>query len=160
MNFDHVQLILRRTKYSSTATLGRLYIVGMVPHWYTLEDTNRDWDKDGVLDEKKVYGQTCIPFGQYIIKMQQSPHFNKLMPYLQDVPGFTSVMIHPGNTVEDTKGCILLGIDYDDSESDYTVSSSQKAFAQLYAILKVANYITIDIQDGTNEDTLESKTVS
>ena len=31
------------------------------------------------------------------------------MPYLNDAPHFTGIMIHSGNLVQNTKGCILVG---------------------------------------------------
>ncbi len=31
------------------------------------------------------------------------------VPWLTDVPGFWGIFIHEGNTVDDTRGCILLG---------------------------------------------------
>ena len=38
-----------------------------------------------------------------------SSKFKRAMPYLENVPQFTGIMIHPGNTVKDTLGCILVG---------------------------------------------------
>jgi len=73
-----------------------------------LKDLNNDGDFNDE-DEGKIYGQTAIPKGKYELKMQYSPSFDRVMPYLQDVPGFSYVMIHPGNSVTDTKGCILVG---------------------------------------------------
>jgi len=73
-----------------------------------LVDLNGDGDFNDP-DEGKVYGQTAIPAGKYELKMMHSPTFKRIMPYLCDVPGFSSVMIHPGNSVADTKGCILVG---------------------------------------------------
>lgn len=95
-------------------TAGRLYFDDL--RCDTLEPTVReliDLDGDGKYDspgEGKVYGQTAIPAGRYRIRMLMSPRFHREMPYLMDVPGFTGIMIHPGNKVEDTKGCVLVGV--------------------------------------------------
>jgi len=73
-----------------------------------LVDLNDDGDFNDS-DEGKIYGETAIPAGTYQIKMQHSPKFGKDMPYLQDVPGFTGIMIHAGNEVSHTAGCLLVG---------------------------------------------------
>ena len=95
-------------------TTGRIY-EGVQFLCSSLEDPVReliDLNDDGDFNdagEGKIYGQTAIPAGEYELKMKYSPTFKRPMPYLQKVKGFTSVMIHPGNTTFDTRGCILIG---------------------------------------------------
>lgn len=78
---------------------------------YTLEDEHRD---------KKVKHDTRIPAGTYAIKLRTWGGFNSKysrrfadfhigMLELVDVPGFTDILIHGGNTDEDTSGCLLVG---------------------------------------------------
>lgn len=45
----------------------------------TMEDKNRDLNMNGRFDngERKVYGETCIPFGKYEIGLDFSPKFGK-----------------------------------------------------------------------------------
>ncbi len=108
-----MNLYLYRIAKKVTYTIGRLYFADCKCD--TLEDPVRellDLNGDGDFNDEgegKVYGQTAIPAGKYQVKMEMSENFNRLMPYLQDVPGFKYVMIHPGNSAEDTKGCILVG---------------------------------------------------
>ena len=59
--------------------------------------------------EKKVYGETCIPYGTYKVVINKSPKFKRLMPRLLDVPHFDGILIHSGNTEKDSAGCIILG---------------------------------------------------
>ena len=75
----------------------------------TLEDRVRDYNKDGKLDEPKVYGETAIPFGHYKFIIAYSPTLKKECPVLLDVPGFTGAMIHNGANSSHTKGCPLVG---------------------------------------------------
>jgi len=109
-----MNLYLYRKIFNPTYTIGKFYM-DVQFQCNTLEDTVRDLidlNDDGDFndgDEGKVYGETAIPAGKYQIKMQHSPTFNKVMPYLQNVPGFTGIMIHGGATTEHTKGCVLVG---------------------------------------------------
>ena len=52
--------------------------------------------------------RSSIPAQQYWCKKHYSPKFHDTYQIL-DVPGRTEVLLHPGNTNEDTLGCIVLG---------------------------------------------------
>ncbi len=75
----------------------------------TLEDTIRDATKSGHLTEPKIYGQTAIPYGIFKLSATYSPHFNKIMTSVADVPSFEGIRIHWGATAKNSEGCILAG---------------------------------------------------
>ena len=91
-------------------TIGSLSIDGK-KFCDTLEDKVRDLNKNGVFDgdEKKVYGETAIPYGTYDVVVDYSPKFKRELPRLQNVKHFEGILIHRGNTAEDSAGCILVG---------------------------------------------------
>lgn len=99
-----------RKYFKDKYTIGDMFIDGK---WFcnTLEDKNRDLNKNGKFDngEKKVYGETCIPFGKYDVKVTYVAKFKRELPWLQNVPNFTGILIHNGVTHEHTLGCILVG---------------------------------------------------
>ena len=84
-------------------TVGRLFVDGKL-FCDTLEDTVRD-----LSNEKKVYGKTAIPYGEYKVIYNWSPKFGRNLPRLLNVPAFEGILIHPGNTADDSAGCILVG---------------------------------------------------
>jgi hypothetical protein len=62
----------------------------------------------------------AIPAGRYEIALRQSgelyTRYHLLYPWiapgmleLVDVPGRTDILIHPGNDINDTSGCVLVG---------------------------------------------------
>lgn len=93
---------------------------------YSLEDEYR---------AKKVWGETRIPEGRYEIKLRTEGSFHakyekrfgkdyhKGMLHLQNVPNFEYILIHCGNTDDDTAGCILVGIDIFTDKNKNTVIS-------------------------------------
>lgn len=56
------------------------------------------------------------------------------MPYLENVPQFTGIMIHPGNTAKDTLGCILVG----ENKEKGKLLNSRKASDKLNEMIKEA----------------------
>ncbi|AQW82985.1 DUF5675 family protein [Campylobacter pinnipediorum] len=57
-----------------------------------------------------------IPKGLYHVSWHSSPKFKTTLPLLhnENVAKDRFVLIHAGNYLKDTKGCILLGASYDD----------------------------------------------
>ena len=105
-----MKLRVERLWPKATYTVGRLYVDGKL-FCNTLEDRVVDVDKSGRFegDEKKVYGQSAIPYGTYRAEFNWSPKFGRNLPRLMDVPHFEGILIHPGNTAADSAGCILVG---------------------------------------------------
>lgn len=98
-----MKLLLKRIAMRDNYTIGRFYVDGQ--YWCDiLEDPVRDLDK-----EAKIPGRTAIPRGTYDVVVNISPKFKRLLPRLLRVPRFDGVLIHRGNTAEDTEGCILPG---------------------------------------------------
>ena len=126
-----MNLTLKRFKETDDATLGSLHIDDKL-QCYTLEDEHRDI---------KVAGETRIPAGEYSLIDRQHGGFytryqERFKPWhagmieLRDVPDFTDILIHCGNTDDDTAGCILVGSNY--NENNMTIQSSAAAYEQLY----------------------------
>lgn len=123
------------------ATMGSLYINGVWECW-CLEDVLREVPGRPVA-EWKVPGQTAIPAGRYRITVTHSPRFGRPMPLLHDVPGFSGVRIHAGNTATDTEGCILPGR----SRGRASVYESRMAYEALLAKIRIAGEAWIDIEN-------------
>lgn len=105
-----MKLRLERKYFKDTYTIGNLYVDDSF-FSNTLEDKNRDLNKNGKFDngEAKVYAGTCIPFGTYKVVVNMSPKFKRELPRLLNVPSFEGILIHRGNTAKDSAGCILVG---------------------------------------------------
>jgi hypothetical protein len=58
---------------------------------------------------RKVAHETAIPTGVYKVVVNLSPAKRRMLPRLLDVPGFSGILIHRGNTKSDSSGCILVG---------------------------------------------------
>lgn len=99
-----MELLVKRINFAKGYTTGKLYVNGEY-FCDTLEDTVRNLPV-----ETKVAGETAIPAGTYGVVVNRSPKFGRELPRLIDVPYFTGILIHRGNTAKDTAGCILVGV--------------------------------------------------
>lgn len=131
-----MQLTIRRFAKrgeNEERTNGELLLNGQHFCW-TLEDKIRTLGPSG---EGKIWGQTAILPGVYPVVLSHSPKFNKTLPRLKDVPFFTGILIHGGNTEEDTHGCILVG-DKLNENGTITAGTSSTAIRRLIMTLQHA----------------------
>ena len=128
-----MNILLKRIALRDTYTIGRLYIDGTYI-CDTVEDKVRDINKNGKFDngEKKIYGQTAIPYGTYEVKWTYSPRLKKYMPELLNVPSFSGIRIHSGNTAADSLGCIIVG----ENKVVGKVLNSRATVNKLYPIIQ------------------------
>ena len=143
-----MKLVLDRFKDNGKATIGMMLVDGEF-ECFTVEDTYR---------EVKIKGETCIPAGEYEIKLRNEGGmtgryakkypFHKGMLHLQNVPNFKYVYIHTGNNASHTEGCILLNAGVDSERM--TGSKSRVAYVKMYhKVLKaLANNETVTIKIG------------
>lgn len=100
---------LVRTYGTDYDTLGYLMVDGK-EFCKTLEDAVRD---------RKIKEQTCIPYGEYKVKMTYSPKYKKDMPLIyndektqgvvsKNGDSWAGIRIHGGNSNLDTEGCLLV----------------------------------------------------
>jgi hypothetical protein len=133
-------LKLKRKIFTDNSTIGELYINGVF-FCHTLEDKDRDTNKNKYLEEGKIYGQTAIPAGFYKVILNMSNRFKRILPLLINVEGFEGVRIHNGNTKKDTEGCILVGT-WDGKTKDF-IGNSRVTTSKLLTELK--KYEKIDL---------------
>lgn len=127
-----MKIDLERVQCTPDATIGSLSIDGAWLCW-TCEDAVREVPGQPV-DTWKVPGKTAIPAGTYEVDVTMSQRFGRLLPVLLDVPGFTGVRIHPGNTAADTEGCLLPGL----TRAGQSVGLSRRAFDQILPAIRGA----------------------
>lgn len=122
--------LLRRDRSEPSILLrgtpGTLFVDGF-RFCATLEDVERPAGE-------KVPGETAIPTGTYLVVLEMSAKFHRLLPEIKDVPGFSEVKFHRGNTVRDTAGCPLVGM----SRVGLVLAASKAAEEQLVERLRQA----------------------
>lgn len=151
-----MKILLDRFFKGPKYTVGHLYIDGKY-----LCDTIEDVDR-GLLDSmslseikaKKISSKTAIPRGTYKITLDVvSPKYSKKdyyikvckgkVPRILNVKGFEGILLHTGNTEEDSAGCIILG----ENKVKGKVINSKVTFEKFYKeLLKDKDNITIEIK--------------
>ena len=142
-----MELKLKRRYKAETYTIGDMFVE---EEWFcnTLEDKDRGL-KSSMSHEEinkiKVYAVTAIPAGRYVVTMDVvSPKYNRVkwykdnfggrMPRLENVKGFSGILIHPGTTAVDSAGCIIVGL----NKIKGNVLESRSTFQKLWKVLEQA----------------------
>ena len=144
-------ITVNRVKSDRDATLSIISIDGAF-QCFGLEDEYR---------ENKIAGETRIPAGLYNITVRKVggfharysrkfPNHHRGMLWIRDVPNFEYILIHIGNTDDNTAGCLLVGKNGNTS-GELTVGNSRGAYKELYAKVidsAIAGNLTIEYIDG------------
>jgi hypothetical protein len=117
-------VLIERFSYAPDGTFGRLTL----PSGRVLFTCEQPWNGNAV-------GESCIPEGEYQMKMRRSPVVQRSSGGKYDegwevigVPGRTFIMIHPANWPHELRGCIAPGMNYAIISGKQGVSSSRQAF--------------------------------
>lgn len=119
-----MEITIIRQHYGDNCTTGELAVDGVYfcavlePHY------------DAALATEAGSGKAIAP-GRYRLVTGHSMRYHRLMPYLCDVPGRTAIMIHPGNTAADSRGCILVGT----LVNEERIGNSRQTFGELYRLI-------------------------
>ena len=127
-----MHLVIDRILSDNDATLSLVYLDGEFI-CFGLEDEYR---------ADKVPSETRIPQGNYKVGVRQVGGFDaryrakfgswhKGMLHVLDVPEFEHILIHIGNTDEDTAGCLLVGMGAN-TANELSISNSTAAYQLLY----------------------------
>lgn len=127
MNTLHVERLFA----DKQPTLGLLRYAGSTAA-FTLEDRPR---------RVKLPGDTCIPAGTYPLRWRTVGKWAQRFQAkgypgsleICDVPEFTAVLLHYGNTKRDTAGCLLAGMVGD--MQDRIIGNSRLAVDTVYVLV-------------------------
>lgn len=142
-----MNLKLIRYRQTRESTFGIMFVDGTFV-CYTLEDQAQT---------KKLYGETRIPSGRYEIGLRVEgghhqryramfPEMHEGMLHILDVPEFEHILIHIGNSDDDTAGCVLVG----DEALQHGIGKSTIAYKKIYPIIRdgvKAGYCQLRIKD-------------
>lgn len=155
-----MEILVERKWRKTDYTIGRLYINGEY-FSNTLEDTDRNlysFMSEYHIGTQKIYARTAIPYGTYVVRMDiVSPKYSQIkwyhenchggrMPRIMDVKGFSGALIHPGNSAEDSAGCILCGKNTQVGRLTESKATFKKLYDRMWNAYQNGEQITITIR--------------
>jgi len=72
---------------------------------------------------------SCIPAGEYICKRINSPEFGDTFEVM-NVPNRSHILLHKGNIMDDSHGCIIIGEQFESMKNKTAVLASWKGFSE------------------------------
>jgi hypothetical protein len=149
-----IKTIIERLNFQPVQTLGHVRVIekakdpSLIPQWkpiFECESLERPW-----LNNFPFI--SCIPAGTYMIKKRWSPRFKSHLHVLSltgknNIEGRTWILIHAGNYFKNTKGCILVGAEFQEINSDgwLDITSSKETLKALLSFLP--NQSGLEIRD-------------
>lgn len=134
---NKITIQIKRFAFKETYTIGKLYVDGVY-----ICDTIEDKVRVLKSAKDKIYGETAIPAGTYNADIYFSKKFGYKVIRLFDVPYFSGILIHKGNTAKDSHGCVIVG----KNDKKGWVSNPTIAMNKLIEALEGADKIIVTIE--------------
>lgn len=153
-----MEVTVERYVSDGDSTLSRINVDGVFCA-YGLEDAYH---------ATKLAGKTRIPPGRYRVTVRYDgrhyEQYQRLFPqwhrgtlHINDVPGYQWVMIHVGNTADDTEGCLLIGSSAVIKNGRMMIVGSRDAYRRFYLkVIEAAERgeLWITFTDADNDNTV------
>jgi len=143
-----MRIDVERSIESEEATLSHLRVDGR----------HLGWGLENGYRPQKQAGQSRIPSGLYCVRLRQYggfhrryqarfPAWHRGMLEVAQVPGFTDILIHIGNSADDTAGCLLVGaVPLISKTGTLRVAGSTGSYSGLYrAVIEAAQADRLEI---------------
>lgn len=158
-----MRIIVKLLKENSDSTTSEVFLDG-VKSFYSIEDEAR---------EVKIKGETRVPSGVRNLALRFSPKFSNeylanpdgsfqivraktasneqkvtwkphQLIWVKDVPDFEYVLVHWGNTDDDTDGCLVIGMSIGKVGEQDAVLQSRACYEKYYPL------IAKEVEKGTS----------
>ena len=91
---------------------------------------------------------SCIPAGIYTCRRVNSPQFGNTFEVM-DVPGREHILFHKGNFKHNTKGCFLVGEQFEPlGIHDCAVLASKKGYSEFHYRTRELESFTLEVVDA------------
>lgn len=139
--------------------------LGSTLSYLQIDGLNLGYGIEPGFNDPKIPGRTRIPAGRYPMRLRTHGGFHeryknaKWMPpglhrgmlEICDVPGFTDILFHVGNSKKDTLGCLCPGEEFIFDDGGFFVTNSRRTYLYCYPLivdeLKRGNPVWIDYID-------------
>ena len=101
---------LLRREHTAKQTLGHLYLFDGIDPVFHAATVEPPW-------RNNLVNISCIPAGSYSVEARHSEKYGDHF-HVVNVEGRSLILIHPGNTYRDTRGCIIPGRIHRDIDAD------------------------------------------
>ena len=93
---------------------------------------------------------SCIPVGEYEMKLEHSPRFKKLLWEIKGVQGRSECKFHSANYWFELNGCISLGLKHKKINKDnyYDVTNSRKTMQVFHDVLSNFKEVKLIIKNS------------
>lgn len=88
---------------------------------------------------------SCIPIGTYACKKIKHRRYGVTLELI-NVPDRAGILIHSGNTAKDSRGCIIVGLEFGELQNMCAVLRSRAAMRKLRRLWQPIEYTKLEVR--------------